>query len=175
GIHPITTSLDFKIYNTIQACTTSRRFYMHIDHHIIHHFRTLISETAKSSDSSENTEKTETTEISCFRNIFYQYRTVSLEHFPELEKHMVQLKQNGQMGDHPTFQYYMESRTFLKPENFHEAKFVIVLAYFKPHAKLNLEYQGKTLSTMVPSPYYDDLDENVLETMQRNFRLILKL
>ncbi len=132
---------------------------MQIDPHIIHHFQNLISEIA------ENTDKTE---ITHYRNIFYQYRIVSLDHFPELQEHMDRLRQTGQLGDHPAFLHYMKSRTFLPPENFPDAKFVIVLAYFKPHAQVTLEYKGNSHSTMVPSPYHDDLDENELLELVRS-------
>ena len=103
-----------------------------------------------------------------YNDIIYQYRIISLEHFPELDAHMKTLKDKNRIGDHPTFQSYMESRTFNLPTALPGAKNVIVIAYFKPHAEVQINHEGKKINARIPSPYFDDFDESLIISLVRD-------
>lgn len=126
---------------------------MYLNSHIYDHFQTIVAHQSKSPSQKS---------IHQYQNIFYQYRVVSLERFPELKGHMEKIRNANRFGNHPTFQHYMKSRKFTQREEFPTAKTVIIVAYFKPHARIDLTYHGKKYTTMVPSPYYKEIDDSDL-------------
>ncbi|MHA1480701.1 MAG: hypothetical protein ACTSQZ_04705, partial [Candidatus Thorarchaeota archaeon] len=86
----------------------------------------------------------------------YQYRTMSVVHLKELQDDIDALYREGKISDHETFQSYVSTKKFEVPESFSDAKFVIVLAIFNPHALVNFHYKGQTHEIMIPSNYYDN-------------------
>lgn len=99
----------------------------------------------------------------------YRYRTLSLDHFAELRQDIETLKANGQLSDNPTFRSYIDNKTFPVPEDFPEAKSVIVLAVYTPLMRVNFTDKGMTEEILVPPQYYDDGQTlEGIEAMVRN-------
>jgi len=86
----------------------------------------------------------------------YQYRTMSVNHFPELQEEFDKVKNSGQLSDHPIYRGYIDKLKFAVPPDFPDAQFVIVIAVFTPLMLVNFEYNGKQHELKMPPQYYDD-------------------
>ena len=99
----------------------------------------------------------------------YRYRTLSIGHFAELRQDVETLKANAQLSDHPTFRSYIDNKTYPLPEDFPEAKSVIVLAVYTPLMRVNFTCKGMTEEILVPPQYSDDGQTlEGIEAMVRN-------
>ena len=81
---------------------------------------------------------------------------MSVVHLKELQDDIDALYREGKISDNETFQSYVSTKKFEVPESFPDAKFVIVLAIFNPHALANFHYKGQKHEIMIPSNYYDN-------------------
>jgi len=86
----------------------------------------------------------------------YQYKTMSVKHFPELQAEFDKIKKSGQLSDHPIYRGYIDKLKFTVPPDFPDAQFVIVMAIFTPLMLVNFEYNGTPHELMMPPQYYDD-------------------
>lgn len=84
----------------------------------------------------------------------YQYRTVSVEHLQAMQDYMDSLRSDGLFSDNKIFRSYVDSKSFKLPDDFLDAKFLIIMAVYIPLAKVNVPYYGKTYSIFVPPNYY---------------------
>ncbi|MBD3406630.1 MAG: hypothetical protein GF411_10990 [Candidatus Lokiarchaeota archaeon] len=64
------------------------------------------------------------------------------------------LNGDGLLSKNERFQKYIEDTLTGPPEDFPEARSVIILAVFTPLAKATFQYEGKELEIMVPPQYY---------------------
>ncbi|HZU87511.1 MAG TPA: hypothetical protein VFF78_08510, partial [Anaerolineaceae bacterium] len=48
----------------------------------------------------------------------YQYRTMSVDHFSQLQEDIERLRRNGQLSDDKTFQSYVSYFQFSPPDDF---------------------------------------------------------
>ncbi len=88
----------------------------------------------------------------------YQYRTMSVRHFPEMQAFIDGLREKNQLSRNQTFQRYIDPkrRNFSIPENFKEAKTLIVLAIPAPPLIVSFHRRGRALPVVLPPGYYDD-------------------
>ncbi len=95
---------------------------------------------------------------------FYDYRTVSVDRLPELQADIDKLEKAARISPNKVFRGYISSFVFQKPEDFSNAKSIIVLALFAPPISLNFHYQGKVRKIWLPGNYtLSDLSEKDLE------------
>ncbi|HWQ45865.1 MAG TPA: 4Fe-4S double cluster binding domain-containing protein [Longilinea sp.] len=87
--------------------------------------------------------------------IAYRYRTVSVTHLPELQETIGGLRRDGLLSDAPTFQEYIREMRFALADDFQEAQSIIIVAIANPPLAVNLHYNGKIVSTHLPSGYFD--------------------
>ncbi len=85
--------------------------------------------------------------------LVYKYKTISVDHFHELQADIDTLKQKDQLSSHKTYQEYITKLRFTLPEDFPTAKSVIILAAFSPLAKTRFRWQGKSHDVMIPPQY----------------------
>jgi epoxyqueuosine reductase len=83
----------------------------------------------------------------------YNYRTISVEHFPELQADIDLLKEKDMLSNHKTYLGYISKLHFSLLEDFPTAKSVIILAVFSPLAKTRFEWQGKSHEVLIPPQY----------------------
>lgn len=86
----------------------------------------------------------------------FQYTTMSVVHFKELQDDIDALYRQGKISDNEILQSYISTKKFEVPESFSDAKFVIVMGIFNPHALVNFHYKGQIHEIMIPSNYYDN-------------------
>jgi len=86
----------------------------------------------------------------------FKFRTMSVKHLPEIQNKMDQVLNSGKVSQNETFQSYIKDRKFQLPENFQDAKTIIVVAKFTNAATVNFNYNGKKYPTYIPPQYWDD-------------------
>jgi len=86
----------------------------------------------------------------------FDYRTTAVRHLAELQAEFEALKSAGQISDNPKFRAIIDKFSFNLPENFRDAKTVIVLATFTPLSLVNIQYAGNVYQFFMPPQYSDD-------------------
>ena len=86
----------------------------------------------------------------------FKFRTMSVKHLPEIHYEMEKVLNSGKVSSNEIFQNYIKDRKFELPEEFKDAKTVIVVAKFTNAATVNFNYNGKKYPTYIPPQYWDD-------------------
>lgn len=86
----------------------------------------------------------------------YAYRTLSVEHLPRLQEWIDSLNRDGRLSDQETFRSYLRNKRFALPEDFPEARYIVLLASFTPMATAAFLHGGKRHEIILPPQYYDD-------------------
>ncbi len=98
----------------------------------------------------------------------YQFRTMSVQHFPELQEDIDRLHRSDQLSHNPTFQSYIEDFSFHLSPTFPDAKFLIIVAIKTPPARIDCFYNNQVHSLRIPPQYYDDgIEKTEIETLIR--------
>jgi len=84
----------------------------------------------------------------------YQYRTLSVSHLAELQEDIDRLKRFGQISEAEILQGYLNEIKFELPEDFPEARFVLVMAIAVPPLRVQFRFQGKSHPAYMPPNYY---------------------
>ncbi len=102
-----------------------------------------------------------------------EYRAVSCKHLPELQADVDQLRAANKIHNNEVFQSYIADFKYQVPEDFPEAKFVIIVAVSKPIAKIQFQYENEAHDVYIGSPYYDSgyTDEIVQESLRKRINL----
>lgn len=97
---------------------------------------------------------------------FYKYKTLSIDHLKEMQNDIDKLFSDGKLSEHKTYRNYLSNKRFEIPENFPQAKSLVILAIFTKLAHVNFELDGKIHDIMIPPNYYDDgLESEDLENL----------
>lgn len=84
----------------------------------------------------------------------YAWRTMSVEHFSELQEDIETLRRNDQLSSAPTFNYYLNDLRFSLPEDFPTARSILIVATFAPLLRVHFQYRGARIPAMMPPNYY---------------------
>ncbi len=104
-----------------------------------------------------------------YNDINYAYRTVSVDHFPALQENIDYLNRLNQISQHAVFQKYIRNKHFILPDDFSNAKYIIILAQRKKIAVINVHYQQKIHHILIPPNYYfDDITSDTLLDLVRH-------
>jgi epoxyqueuosine reductase len=103
-------------------------------------------------DKTMNNNKECSNELT-LNNLRVKYRVLNVKHLQALQDKIDKLNQEGKISKHETLQYYIGKFSFQIPENFHEAKSVIVLALEKKLVKVNFLHKGEKHEVMIPPNY----------------------
>ncbi|NHJ85628.1 MAG: hypothetical protein FK734_09215 [Asgard group archaeon] len=82
-----------------------------------------------------------------------KYRVLSVEHLSELQKKIDKLKEEGKISQNEVIQHYIGNFKFEIPEEFPNAKSIIVLAQENRLVLINFEHNGKMQEVMIPPNY----------------------
>ena len=84
-----------------------------------------------------------------------EYRAVSCKHLPELQADVDSLHAANKIHNNEVFQSYIKDFKYQVPNDFPEAKFLIIAAVSKPIAKIPFQYKNEAHDVYIGSPYYE--------------------
>ena len=85
----------------------------------------------------------------------YKYRTVSVAHLNDVHEDILTLERQGKLHDNERYKGYISPDRFALPENFRDARFIIVIARFSPLMLVNFLQHNNKFEVMVPPECYD--------------------
>jgi len=91
-----------------------------------------------------------------YSNIVYKYKTISVRHLEELQEEIDKLRNAGKLSNNKVYRSYIDTKKFEIPQDFADAKSIIILAIFSKLALTNFHVNGKKHEVMIPPNYYDD-------------------
>ncbi len=86
----------------------------------------------------------------------YKYRTLSVNRFPALQNEFDSARNNGQLSRNKAFRDQIAPLDFKLPNDFSNAKSVVVVAAYAKNMYANFRMDGNTHRIMIPFQYYDD-------------------
>jgi epoxyqueuosine reductase len=86
----------------------------------------------------------------------FQYRTVSVEHIPELKAWMDKLDKAGRLSANKTWRNYVGSFQYAAPKTLANARSLIVMSTPLRIAKIIFTIAGQKHTVLIPSGYVDD-------------------
>lgn len=86
----------------------------------------------------------------------YRYKTISIEHLGDLQEDIDKLRREGKLSDNETYRSYIDTKKFKVPENFPDAKSIVILAVLSKLALVNFHLDDKKYEVMIPPNYYDN-------------------
>ena len=89
-------------------------------------------------------------------DIRYRYRTMSVEHLPQLQEDIDRLRRENKLSSHPVFRSYIDPKKFALPEDFRQARSVIIMAVFTRAMTATFRLDGRGHEVVIPPQYYDD-------------------
>lgn len=89
-------------------------------------------------------------------DILYKFRTLSVEHLPQLQEDIDRLRRENKLSPHPVFRSYIDPMKFALPEDFPQARSVIVMAVFTRAMTATFNLDGRGHEVVLPPQYYDD-------------------
>lgn len=87
--------------------------------------------------------------------IKYQYRTLPVERLADLQSDIEQLKAAGKISQNKVFKSYTDHFKYALPENFPEARTIIVLAVFVHPMRVNFHLDGAVHEVLQSHLYYE--------------------
>jgi epoxyqueuosine reductase len=97
--------------------------------------------------------KNEDSDFLLLNNLRVKYRVLNVKHLQSLQNKIDVLKKDGKISQHETLQYYIGKFNFQLPDNFPEAKSIIVLALERKLVKVNFLYNKEKYEIMIPPNY----------------------
>ncbi|MFX0172911.1 MAG: hypothetical protein ACFE9L_13430 [Candidatus Hodarchaeota archaeon] len=88
------------------------------------------------------------------KTFYYQYKTLSIDYLDELQENINKLKRENKLSKNKTYQGYLEKLKFVLPDDFPEAKSIIIVAVFDKPMHTDFMYSGAKHHVIVPHGYY---------------------
>jgi len=101
------------------------------------------------------------------------FRAVSSKHFSELQADIDSLQAANKIHQNAVFRSYIAGFKYQVPQDFPDAKFLIIVAVSKPIAKIKFQYKNADHEVYIGSPYHEsgyDV-EMVQESLQKKIKL----
>jgi epoxyqueuosine reductase len=94
--------------------------------------------------------------ISQFPNIDFKYKTMTVAHFKELQEDIDKLRrEKGKLSRNKTYRSYIDELKFVLPEDFPDAKSIIIMSVFTRMMYVSFQFNGKKHDVKLPPQYYD--------------------
>ena len=87
-------------------------------------------------------------------NLRIKYKVISVKRLPELQADIDKTEQDGNLSNLKLFRPYINDFKFRVPENFPEAKYIVVLAIEHNLAKVNFHLNGQKHNIILPHDYH---------------------
>jgi epoxyqueuosine reductase len=100
----------------------------------------------------------------------YKFATLPVARFPEIQEDVDKLRRENKLSRNATYLSYIDPkrRNFAVPENFKNAKTLIVMAIAQPVLTVDFHHRGRVLPVILPPGYYDD--GNSLDDIMKTVR-----
>jgi epoxyqueuosine reductase len=85
-----------------------------------------------------------------------RHRAVSVDHLKELQADIDRLENEGKISRNEVFRRYISDKQFRIPEDFSDAKSLIIIAAFTKPMLVNFHLGGRKHEVVLPPAYYDD-------------------
>jgi epoxyqueuosine reductase len=95
----------------------------------------------------------------------WQAKIVSIEHVRDLQREIQGHHQNGHL-DQELYGGYLDRFDFDIPENFSEAKSLIIVSAPQPHVRVAFAWQGQILHGIIPSTYSLATDHQIKNRLE---------
>lgn len=100
------------------------------------------------------------------RNLDCRYTILSISHLGDLQAQFERLMLDDRLSTNPVFRGYLSEIGFHPPQDMPEVRAIIVLAAFFPPQQVDFHYQGRVVTTFLPSGYYQpDFTRDQLQTL----------
>jgi len=86
----------------------------------------------------------------------FGHRAVSVDHLKELQADIDRLENEGKISCNEVFRSYISNKKFRLPEDFPNAKSLIIIAVFMKPMLVNFHLGGRKHEIVLPPAYYDD-------------------
>ncbi len=86
----------------------------------------------------------------------FKHKILSVKRFPDLQNDIDVLLEGNRLSNNRVYRSYIDTKKFIVPSEFSDAKSVIVIAKKTRIAYIDFIYNGKKHKLLLPSPYYDD-------------------
>jgi epoxyqueuosine reductase len=84
----------------------------------------------------------------------YHFRCLPVSRLKDLQEDIEDLKRSGKLSDNETYRSYIDSMKYEIPEDFTDAKSIIVLAVLTRPVSVDFEWNGKMHAVVLPHQYY---------------------
>jgi epoxyqueuosine reductase len=99
----------------------------------------------------------------------FRFARMSVERFRDLQNDIDGLRRTGRLSRNPVYRSYIDSKKFVVPKDFPQAKSVLILAYRTPMARVGFFLDGRRHEIIIPPQYYDDgVTPEVVKAFVRN-------
>ncbi|MCK5182781.1 MAG: epoxyqueuosine reductase [Candidatus Heimdallarchaeota archaeon] len=95
-------------------------------------------------------------------NLHIKHKVISVKHLLELQADIDKTEQEGDLANLKASRSYLNDYRFHIPEDFPEAKYIVVLAIEHNLAKVNFQFNGQKYKILLPHDYHK-LDASVEE------------
>ena len=86
----------------------------------------------------------------------YHYKTLPVSRLKDLQADIDRVWDQGKLSRNRTYRGYLSDMKFALPDDFQDAKSLVVMAVFTRLMYVNFSYQGTNHRVMLPPQYYDD-------------------
>jgi len=100
------------------------------------------------------------------RDFTFRHRTVTVDHLEELQADIDRLENEGKISHNQVFRSYISNKQFRIPQDFSDAKSLIIIAVLMKPMLVNFHLGGKKHEILLPPAYYDD---GLTEEMLRDY------
>ena len=101
-----------------------------------------------------------------YLNFVYSYKTLSIIHLKKLQQDIDKLRYAGKLSNNKIFTGYIDTKKFELPDDFQNAKSIIIIAIFTKLGLVNFYLNDKRHELMIPPNYYDDgLTNEIIENL----------
>ncbi len=116
----------------------------------------------------------ENNEITCLSDDMFRFSTMSVEHFQELQTFIDNLYEQNRITNDEIVRSYISDAKYAIPENFPEARSILLIAVNTPPASISVIHDGKRTEIILPPQYYasgvtrEQLDATVRQKIIKN-------
>lgn len=86
----------------------------------------------------------------------FQYRTISVDHLPEIKEWFEKLDRQGKLNKNETFRRYISQFVYHPPEEMPNARSILIVAYQLGISSVTAHLDGRRYVLLIPSGYADD-------------------
>ena len=87
-------------------------------------------------------------------NLQVKYKVLSTKRLPDLQKEIDRLNNENRLSNHKVYRHYIDRLYYKKPEDFPDAKYIVILAIEHNLAKVNFHISDTVQEILLPAAYH---------------------